>query len=93
MIQQFPVTWILLTSSFIAETAVNIFGDHLLAWRIASISPITSSKLAELGYQATIEAPEATMKSLLDSIESWQNEHAKDEGCKEIPAGKTVPTE
>ena len=93
MVQQFPVTWILLTSSFIAETAVNIFGDHLLAWRIASISPITSSKLAELGYQATIEAPEATMKSLLDSIESWQNEHAKDEGCKEIPAGKTVPTE
>ena len=93
MIQQFPVTWILLTSSFIAETAINIFGDHLLEWRIASISPITSSNSLNSGTQRRLKPPEATMKSLLDSIESWQNEHAEDEGCKEIPAGKTVPTE
>jgi uroporphyrinogen-III synthase len=93
MIEQFPVSWILLTSSFIAETAVNVFGDHLLTWKIASISPITSSKLTELGYPATVEATEASMKSLLDSIESWQQNHAEASACKEIPAGKTVPTE
>jgi len=93
MIEQFPVSWILLTSSFIAETAVNIFGDHLLTWKIASISPITSSKLTELGYPVTVEATEATMKSLLDSIESWQQNHVETTACKEIPAGKTVPTE
>jgi uroporphyrinogen III methyltransferase/synthase len=93
MIEQFPVSWILLTSSFIAETAVNVFGDHLLTWKIASISPITSSKLTELGYPATVEATEATMKSLLDSIESWQQNHIEASACKEIPAGKTVPTE
>ena len=93
MIEQFPVSWILLTSSFIAETAANVFGDHLRTWKIASISPITSLKLTELGYPATVEASEATMKSLLDSIESWQHNHAEASACQEIPAGKTVPTE
>jgi uroporphyrinogen-III synthase len=93
MIEQFPVSWILLTSSFIAETAANVFGDHLRTWKIASISPITSSKLTELGYPATVEASEATMKSLLDSIESWQHNQAEASACQEIPAGKTVPTE
>jgi uroporphyrinogen III methyltransferase/synthase len=93
MIQQFPVTWILLTSSFIAENAANIFGDHLLEWKIASISPITSSKLVELGYPATVEATESTMSSLLDAIECWQYDHAKDSGCEEIPTREKVPTE
>ena len=93
MIQQFPVTWILLTSSFIAENAVNIFGDHLLEWKIASLSPITSAKLVELGYPATVEATESTMSSLLDAIECWQYDHAKDSGCKEIPTREKVPTE
>ena len=93
MIKQFPVNWILLTSSFIAEAAVNIFGEYLRSWKIASISPITSSKVCELGYSVTVEANEATMKSLLDSIESWQKNHITDSRCKGIPTGKTVPAE
>ena len=93
MIEQFPVTWILLTSSFIAETAVKIFGSRLHSWRIASISPITSSKLTQLGYPVTTEASEPTMTSLLDSIESWQSHRAKDSRCQEIPAGTTMPPE
>ena len=93
MIKQFPVTWILLTSSFIAETAVDVFGSHLRSWKIASISPITSSKLTQLGYPVTTEATEPTMTSLLDSIESWQSRYSKDQRCQEIPAGKTMPTE
>ena len=93
MIKQFPVSWILLTSSLIAEAAVNIFGEHLRSWKIASISPITSSKVTEFGYSVTVEANEATMKSLLDSIETWQQNHIIDSRCKEIPTGKTVPAE
>ena len=93
MIEQFPVTWILLTSSFIAETAVKIFGSRLHSWKIASISPITSSKLTQLGYPVTTEASEPTMTSLLDSIESWQSHRAKDSRCQEIPAGTTMPPE
>jgi uroporphyrinogen III methyltransferase/synthase len=93
MIEQFPVTWILLTSSFIAETAVKIFGSRLHSWKIASISPITSSKLTQLGYHVTTEASEPTMTSLLDSIESWQSHRAKDSRCQEIPAGTTMPPE
>lgn len=93
MIEQFPVTWILLTSSFIAETAVKIFGNRLHSWKIASISPITSSKLTQLGYPVTTEASEPTMTSLLDSIESWQSHRAKDSRCQEIPAGTTMPPE
>ncbi len=93
MIEQFPVTWILLTSSFIAETAVNVFGTHLHSWKIASISPITSSKLTQLGYTVTTEATEPTMASLLDSIESWQSHHSNDSRCQEIPTRKTIPTE
>ena len=93
MIEQFPITWILLTSSFIAETAVSIFGNQLRSWKIASISPITSSTLIQLGYPATVEAREPTMESLLDSIVSWQSHHSKDSGCQEFPARKTMPAE
>jgi uroporphyrinogen III methyltransferase/synthase len=93
MIEQFPVTWILLTSSFIAETAISVFGSYLHSWKIASISPITSSKLTQLGYPVTAEATEPTMTSLLDAIESWQRQHSKDSRCQEIPARKTMPTE
>ena len=73
MLAQFPVDWILLTSSSIAETAVRLFGSQLRHWRIASISPVTSATLTRLGHPPTVEAAEASADALLDAIEHWHH--------------------
>jgi len=68
-LQQFPCDWIVLTSSSIATAAVQLFGDQLTDWKIASISPVTSATLIAAGFPPTVEADEATTTSLLAAIE------------------------
>jgi len=68
-LQQFPCDWIVLTSSSIATAAVQLFGDQLTNWKIASISPVTSATLIAAGFPPTVEADEATTTSLLAAIE------------------------
>jgi uroporphyrinogen III methyltransferase / synthase len=62
------VDWITVTSSAIARSLVNLFGDDLKRARLASISPITSQTLADLGYQVSAEASEYTMKGVVEAI-------------------------
>ena len=50
------IDWITVTSSAIARSLVRLFGDELRKSRLASISPLTSSTLAELGYRVAAEA-------------------------------------
>ena len=71
-LDQFPVNWILITSSSIAETAARVFGKRLSNWKIASISPVTSATLLRLGYAPTVEATKASTEAMLDAIASWQ---------------------
>jgi hypothetical protein len=46
------------------------------AWKIATISPVTSATLARQGLRPTVEAAEATPAGLLDSILHWEREAA-----------------
>lgn len=56
------------TSSAIARSLVALVGAHLRGARLASLSPITSATLVELGYPPAIEAAEYTMPGLVAAI-------------------------
>ena len=60
--------WTTVTSSAIARALHAMFGNALTRSRLASISPITSQTLRELGYEPAVEAKEFTMGGLIDAI-------------------------
>ena len=62
------IAWITVTSSAIARSLVSLFGDLLGGTRLASISPITSATLRELGYEPAVEAVDYTMEGLVAAI-------------------------
>ncbi|MBL9089916.1 MAG: uroporphyrinogen-III C-methyltransferase [Planctomycetaceae bacterium] len=62
------IDWITVTSSAIARSLVKLFGDDLRRAKLASISPITTATLAELGYQAAAEATVFTLDGLVEAI-------------------------
>ena len=62
------IDWVTVTSSSIARSLVALFGDALRRSRLASISPITSGVLRELGYEPAAEAREYTMQGLVAAI-------------------------
>jgi uroporphyrinogen III methyltransferase/synthase len=66
------IDWITVTSSAIARSLANLFGEDLRKARLASISPITTATLAELGYQAAAEATEYTMSGVVAAITASQ---------------------
>jgi len=62
------IDWITVTSSSIARALVNLFGEKLLQSKLASISPVTSTTLRELGYEPAAEAEQYTMPGLVQAI-------------------------
>ena len=62
------IDWITVTSSAIARSLVAMYGDDLRHSRLASISPVTSQTLRELGHQAATEAVSYTMPGLVAAI-------------------------
>ncbi len=66
--QRGEVQWITVTSSAIARSLVAMFGELLRGTRLASLSPITSETLRELGYPPAVESQEATMAGLVRAI-------------------------
>jgi uroporphyrinogen III methyltransferase/synthase len=62
------VDWVTVTSSAIARAVAGLLGGHLRQAKLASISPITSETLRELGYQPAAEAREYTMAGLVAAI-------------------------
>lgn len=62
------VDWVTVTSSAIARALDALFGTALDHSRLASISPITSQTLRELGHEPAVEATEFTMGGLVDAI-------------------------
>ena len=60
--------WLTVTSSAIARSLVNLFGDELRQTKLASISPITSATLRELGFEPAAEAREYTMEGVVRAI-------------------------
>jgi len=62
------IDWVTVTSSAIARSLVRLFGQQLHRARLASISPVTSAVLNELGFRPAAEARQYTMDGLLDAI-------------------------
>jgi uroporphyrinogen III methyltransferase/synthase len=64
------IDWVTVTSSAIARSLVSLFGRDLQKTRIASISPVTSSTLRELGVSVDAEAQQYTMEGLVEALRS-----------------------
>ena len=62
------IDWITVTSSAIARSLGRLFGNDLRRAKLASISPITSATLRELGYEPAAEAASYTMSGLAAAI-------------------------
>jgi uroporphyrinogen III methyltransferase/synthase len=70
-LRQGTVDWITVTSSAIARSLATLFANDLHRAKLASISPITSATLRELGYAPTVEATEYTMQGVVEAIRSY----------------------
>ena len=62
------IDWITVTSSAIALSLTTMFGDDLRQARLASISPVTSATLRQLGLEPTVEASQFTMSGVVKAI-------------------------
>ncbi len=62
------VDWVTVTSSSIARALAAMFGTALGKSRLASISPVTSDVLRQLGYPPAAEASQYTMEGLVAAI-------------------------
>ena len=62
------VDWITVTSSAIARSLVRLFGEDLRKSRLASISPVTSTTLRELGFEPSAEARQFTTEGVVEAI-------------------------
>lgn len=56
-------------SSLFEQVDVNLVKSHNIV--IASVGPVTSARLSEIGINVNVEATEHTMDGLLDAIESF----------------------
>jgi uroporphyrinogen III methyltransferase/synthase len=62
------IDWVTITSSAIARSAIRLYGDALRHSRLASIGPMTSATLRELGYEPAAEASPHSTGGLIDAI-------------------------
>jgi len=62
------IDWVLVTSSAIARSLVTMFGPDLRKASLASISPITSATLRELGHEPAVEAQSYTMTGVIEAV-------------------------
>jgi len=68
MLRAGRIDWISVTSSANARSLARLFGDDLRRAKLASISPITSGVLRELGLEPAAEAAEYTLAGLAAAI-------------------------
>ncbi|MCA9263331.1 MAG: uroporphyrinogen-III C-methyltransferase [Planctomycetales bacterium] len=66
------IDWTTVTSSAIARSLVQLFGDALRQTKLVSISPVTSATLRELGYEPAAEATSYTMEGVVAAIAPGQ---------------------
>jgi uroporphyrinogen III methyltransferase/synthase len=68
LVDEGQVDWITVTSSAIARSLVSMFGERLKRSKLATISPLTSATLAQLGYEVAAEARAYTIEGLVEAI-------------------------
>ncbi|MCL2005062.1 MAG: ribonuclease P protein component [Planctomycetaceae bacterium] len=64
LLRQGKIDSITVTSSAIARSLVNLFGELLHRTRLVSISPITTQTLCDLGFSPASEAEEASLAGI-----------------------------
>jgi uroporphyrinogen III methyltransferase/synthase len=62
------IDWVTVTSSAIARSVAQLFGESLHHTKLASISPVTSATLRECNLEPSAEATHYTMQGLADAI-------------------------
>jgi len=62
------IDWVTVASSATASSLDRLYGRSLEKARLASISPLTSAALRELGYEPAAEASVHTMRGIADAI-------------------------
>ena len=62
------VDWVTVSSSATARSLVRLYGDSLRQARLASISPLTSTVLRDLGHEPAAEASPSTMAGVVEAI-------------------------
>lgn len=62
------IDWVTVTSGATAQSLVRLYGDALRHARLASISPMTSAALRELGFEPAVEASPHNRKALVDAM-------------------------
>jgi uroporphyrinogen III methyltransferase/synthase len=72
------IDWITVTSSAIGRSLARLFGQDLRHAKLASISPITSEVLSQLGYEPRAEAEVYTMDGLLAAILAAESRSAEE---------------
>lgn len=60
--------WTTVTSPRIAENLVTTFGERLHQTRLVSISPLTSSRIRELGFEVAVEASESSDDGICQAL-------------------------
>ena len=68
LLQSGKIDWVTVTSSAIAKSLVRLFGKSLKHTKLASISPITSGTLREIGFEPVAEAKEYAMAGVVEAI-------------------------
>ena len=76
LLRQGGIAWITVTSSAIARSLAAMFGDNLRRTRLASISPVTSATLRELGFEPAAEAEVYIVDGLIEALLRGDNRHA-----------------
>jgi uroporphyrinogen III methyltransferase/synthase len=67
-LQAGEIDWLTVTSSAIARSLINLFGDALRETRLAAISPLTAEVLIEAGYPPAAVAQTYTGAGLTAAI-------------------------
>ena len=65
------IDWVTVTSSAIARSLARMFADELRQSRLASISPVTSDTLRQLGFEPHVEAGVYTMQGVVDAMAAF----------------------
>jgi len=69
------IHWVTATSPATARSLVRLYGEGLRRVRLASISPLTSAALRDLGYEPAAEASPHTAAGLVDAILGVERAH------------------
>jgi len=62
------IDWVTITSGSTARSLVRLYGDSLKGTRFASIGPIASGALRELGREPAVEAAPHTTAALVEAV-------------------------